>query len=102
LSYSEQGKLVKGAVDFVGEGVERGGGEGASAGEQEKAGFGAEAVREGGCGEAQSGFACGSKGLGPAVKADVWLGVEGPRAEVSVGEARASALEGGGGGEDGG
>jgi hypothetical protein len=77
--------------------VERGGGEGASAGEQEKAVFGTEAVREVECREAQSGLACGSEGMCSDVEEGVWLGLEGTRAEVFVGEDFESALEGGGG-----
>jgi hypothetical protein len=76
--------------------VERGGGEDASAREQEKAGFGIEAVREIGCGEAEIGLAFGSEGMCPDVEEGVWLGVEGTRAECFVGEDFESALEGGG------
>ena len=84
------------ALGFVGEGLKRGGGEGSAAGEQETAGFGTEAVREVGCGEAQSGLACGSEGMCPAVKEGVRLGLEGPLAEFFVGEDFESALEAGG------
>jgi hypothetical protein len=88
---------VKGAVGFVGEGVERGGEEGASAGEQEKAGFGTEEVIEGGCGEAEIGLAFGSEGMCPDVEEGVLLGLEGTLAECFVGEDFESALEDGGG-----
>ena len=97
MTYDEQIKLVKVAVGFVVEGLERGGGEDTSMGEKAKAGFGTETVREGGCGEAQIGLAFGSEGMCPDVEEGVWLGLEGTRAEVFVGEDFEGALEGGGG-----
>ena len=76
--------------------MERGGGEGAFAGEKEKAVFGMEEVREGGCGEAEIRLACGSEGMFPDVEAGGLLGWEGHLAEFFVGEDFESALEEGG------
>ena len=80
--------------------MERGGGEGAFAGEKETAGFGTEEVREVGCGEAESGLACGR------ACAQTWKRVSCLAGKVTVQsflwERTLRALEGGGGGRDGG
>ena len=76
--------------------IERSRREDAVAGEKENAVFGTEEVREGGCGEAEIGLACGSEGMFPDVEAGGLLGWEGHLAEFFVGEDFESALEEGG------